>query len=280
VLRLFDTGNREECRIVCDLRNAGITVFDRDPATGKQFNISLCEHSGGSLDGVACGFAESPKKWHVLEFKTHNEKSFSEVKSKGVQVAKPLHYAQMQIYMYKMNEANPGEFDRAMYIPVNKNTDEMLGERVRLDHLFAQGLIGAAIAVVESPVAPPALSDDPKNPDCLFCPFHGLCFGTEWKDAGGHWEMFPFNRDRIERNCRTCLHSSPCKRFRPDGPGAWDCAFLGRDLSAADERAPCVHHLFHPDLLRPWSVEDASPSGEWVRYTGGTNYAGGKIVAN
>lgn len=280
VLRLFDTGNREEGRIVADLRNAGVTVFDRDPSTGAQFRVSFCEHSGGSLDGIAQGFEEAPKKWHVVEFKTHNEKSFAELKLKGVAEAKPYHYAQMQTYMYKMNEAYPGEFDRAMYIAVNKNTDEIYGERVKLDHLTAQTLIGRAISIVDSPRPDLILSHDPKYPACLFCEYHGLCFGTEWKDTGAGWAFVPFPRDKIERNCRTCLHSTPCRRARPDGTGAWECAFDNSEI--LKDKEPCVDHLFVPDFLRVslGEVVDASLDGEFVRYSGGVNYKGGKIESN
>lgn len=279
VLRLFDTGNREEGRIVTDLRNAGVTVYDRDPETGKQFRVSFCEHSGGSLDGIAQGFDEAPKKWHVVEFKTHNEKSFTELKKVGVQQAKPYHYAQMLVYMYKMNEAYPGEFDRAMYIAVNKNTDEMYGERVKLDHMAAQGLVGKARAVVESPRPAGLLSDDPKHPDCLFCEYHGLCFGNEWRSAGDHWEFFPFDRDKIERNCRTCLHSTPVDRTRKDGTGVWECAVDKWGITAKGERIPCESYLFHPDLLRfsLGEVIDASRDGDWIKYDKGINYKGGRI---
>jgi hypothetical protein len=281
VLRLFDTGNREEGRIVADLRNAGITVFDRDPSTGAQFRVSFCEHSGGSLDGIACGFEEAPKKWHVVEFKTHNEKSFAELKKVGVSEAKPYHYAQMQVYMYKMNEAFPGEFDRAMYIAVNKNTDEIYGERVRLDHMAAQALIGKAIAVVDSPRPAGRLSDDTKNQACLFCEYHGLCFGTEWKDTGEGWSFVPFSLDKIERNCRTCLHSTPCKEKRLDGSGVWKCAFDDCVIAPNVEKGTCEQHLFVPDFLRVFlgEVVDASLDGEFVRYSGGVNYKGGRIEA-
>lgn len=277
VLRLFDTGNREEGRIVADLRNAGITVFDRDPDTGKQFRVSFCEHSGGSLDGIACGFEESPKKWHVVEFKTHNEKSFSELKSNGVQAAKPYHYAQMQVYMFKMAEQFPGEFDRAMYIAVNKNTDEIYGERVKLDHLFAQQTIGKAVSVIDSPRPAGLLSDDPKHPDCLFCEYHGLCFGNEWKNTGAGWAFVPFDKNKIERNCRTCLHSTPLNEKRLNGDGVWYCTKDEGNITPLGEKAKCKDHLFVPDFLRPWSVVDADKSGDWVKYDNGTNYKGGRI---
>lgn len=277
VLRLFDTGNLEEGRIVRDLRNAGHTVFDRDPETGKQFNVTLNAHSGGSLDGIGCGFEESPKKWHVLEFKTHNAKSFAELKAKGVEKAKPLHFAQMQIYMYKMNQSFPGEFDRAMYIAVNKDTDDIYGERVKLDHMTAQGLVGKASDVVDSARPAPRLSDDPRAESCLFCQYHGLCFGNEWRDTGAGWAFVSFSPDKIERNCRTCLHSTPCPRSRPDGTGVWECSFDDSEITAKGERAECVDHLFHPDLLRSTLGEVVDASKDFVKYDRGINYKGGRI---
>ena len=196
-----------------------------------------------------------------------------------MQQAKPYHFAQMQVYMYKMNEAFPGEFDRAMYIAVNKNTDEIYGDRVKLDHLTAQGLVGKARAVVESPRPSGVLSDDPKNQACLFCEYHGLCFGTEWRSAGDHWEFFPFDRSRIERNCRTCLHSTPVSG---KGENVWECANKVPDnetgkIELLEQKETCAYHLFVPDFLRPWAVVDADRGGEWVKYDGGVNYKGGRI---
>ena len=45
MLRLFQTGHLAEPRFVADLRSIGATVWDCDPATGKQFGFS---HFGGN----------------------------------------------------------------------------------------------------------------------------------------------------------------------------------------------------------------------------------------
>ena len=37
LLRLFDTGKREEARFTMELRGIGCTVYDLDPQTGKQW---------------------------------------------------------------------------------------------------------------------------------------------------------------------------------------------------------------------------------------------------
>jgi hypothetical protein len=89
MLRLFETGDREEDRIVANLRAVGVTVWEKDPETGMQVRFEACGgHFAMSLDGVGEGFKES-KKPHTLEFKTMNEKSFKATKSMGVKQSKP-----------------------------------------------------------------------------------------------------------------------------------------------------------------------------------------------
>jgi hypothetical protein len=92
LLRLFETGDREEDRIVSNLRAVGVTVWERDPTvwerdpdTGKQVSFEACGgHFALSLDGVGEGFKES-KKPHTLEFKTMNDKNFKATKNMGVE---------------------------------------------------------------------------------------------------------------------------------------------------------------------------------------------------
>lgn len=81
LLRLFETGQLEEDRMVRNLRATGATVLEVDPDTGRQFRVEAHGgHFGGSLDGVALGLLEAPKTWHVLEFKTHSAKSFADLR--------------------------------------------------------------------------------------------------------------------------------------------------------------------------------------------------------
>ena len=47
LLRLFRRGHQEEGPLVADLRNAGVTVLDADPRTGKQFQFSVLEGAQG-----------------------------------------------------------------------------------------------------------------------------------------------------------------------------------------------------------------------------------------
>lgn len=184
LLRLFDTGNREENRLAADLRNIGIGVVDRNEETGEQIRVSVGPYFGGSLDGVAYNVPGGGSKYHVLEFKTHNDKSFAKLKKVGVAEAKPRHYIQIAIYMHL------AELDRALYVARNKNTDELYTERVKADPALAQAQIDRALRVIESRTPPERLSNNPAHYECKWCPFWGVCHGGE----------------AMERSCRTCKH--------------------------------------------------------------------------
>jgi hypothetical protein len=98
MLRLFQTGHREEARMIDDLRRSGVEVWETDPETGRQWGVEeVGGHFRGHLDGVALGVKEAPRTAHLLECKTHNAKSFAKLRAEGVRKSKPLHYAQMQV---------------------------------------------------------------------------------------------------------------------------------------------------------------------------------------
>ena len=228
LLRLFETGQKEEARFVTDLRSVGIEVHDRDEVTGEQFRFSdFGGHFGGSGDGVALGLLEAPRTWHLLEFKTYNDKRFALLKKHGVQQTSPEHYAQMVIYMDYLG------LKRAFYMAVNKNTDELYGERIKPDPQYAELLKLRAKRIVFAARPPEKLSDDPELWKCRFCDHRAVCH-----------ESRP-----AEVNCRTCLHSTPIE-------GGWHCTRHDHQLSDEEQRRGCVDHLYIPDLL-PGEMSDA-----------------------
>ena len=246
LLRLFETGQLEEERLVRNLRAAGATVVEVDPQTGRQYTVSaLGGHFGGSLDGVALGLAEAPKTWHVLEFKTHSAKSFADLSAKGVALSKPQHEAQMQIYMHLMG------LTRARYIAVCKNTDALYIERIKADSAAATRLLEKAGRIIFAQRPPERLSSDPSWFICKFCNHHKVCHQQE----------------AAAKTCRSCLHATP----RPDGP--WHCARFDEALSPDKQRSACAKHLFIPDLV-PGKVSDAGQ--DYVAYT----MAGGQTWVN
>lgn len=221
MLRLFDQGHRAEARFVDDLRMIGAKVREVD-TDGQQFAIEACGgHFRGHLDGRATGLPEAPKTEHVLEFKTHNAKSFKALQDKGVKDAKPMHWAQMQVYMLRSG------LTRAMYLAENKDTAELYEERVHLDKAAAQGFVDRAQRIIDAAEPPLRISEDPAWWECRFCPFHAQCHGTEAPQV----------------NCRTCTHSTPV-----DG-GAWHCARHDGEIPLDFQRTGCDAHLYLPPML-------------------------------
>lgn len=251
MLRLFDTGHVEEARMVAWCRLAGMAVEDRDPATGEQFEVWYLDgHGHGYTDGRATGVPGAPVVAHLLECKTHNDKSFGEVKKHKVQVAKPEHFAQMQIYMHALG------LTRALYLAKNKNTDELYAERVAYDPEYASRLLARLERIRDASTAPARIADDPNAYACRFCKKTEVCHGGAFARV----------------NCRTCLHSTPAPG------GVWRCEHHKRDLSKEDQAAGCSDHLYLPDLV-PGEQIDLSDDMRFVTYRlrDGTEWVNGPV---
>ena len=241
MLRLFERGHREESWFAEDLRAIGVTLHTVD-AAGQQFRFSAVGgHVGGSMDGAGIGFPEAPKTWHVFEAKTHSAKSFTKLQA-GVKVAKPEHWAQMQLYMKWSG------MERAFYLAVNKDTDDLLSERIEADSAAAEALEQRARMVVEASTPPDGISKDPAWFECKFCPAAAVCHRGEG----------------VQINCRTCLHSTPIT----DGDGGrWHCARHNAELPAEVMPKGCAEHRLIPALV-PWAtVTDADVESNVVWYS-------------
>ena len=231
MLRLFETGDREEDRIVRNLRDIGVTVWDRDPETGKQVRA---EGHGGhfalSLDGVGEGFPESSQP-HTLEFKTMNTKTFKALQNKGLKEVKPIYWAQCQIGMHLIG------MERCYFFAVCKETDAIYGERIKYDKSEGMKLLARAGQIIFADTPPAKLSDEPSDWRCKFCPYWAVCHGCKIPEA----------------HCRTCAHVTP------EADGSWSCAAGG------DANNVCTNHLFIPHIMpKDLSVHDAGDG--WVDY--------------
>ena len=213
MLRLFETGHLQEARIVQDLRNAGLAVWDKHP-NGRQYEfIDETGHLITKLDGVAKDIPESGKS-HVLEIKTHNKNSFTNLVKKGVQEAKPSHYAQMQISM------RLGGFTRALYVAVCKDDEQFYIERVKEDTALQDKLTKKVATLVSARLRPAGISDDASSFGCKFCDMKKVCVK----------EVEPL------RHCRTC---SMCT---PGAEGKWVCELNRHTLTFDEQRAGCEHY--------------------------------------
>lgn len=164
----------------------------------KQWRISDVDgHFGGSLDGEAAGFPDMlPDVWGLLEFKTHNTKSFVNLVQNKVKIAKPEHYRQMQIYMHKTG------LQFAVYGAVNKNDDDLYWEVVEYDPQVGEALLAKARKIIHSKKPPDRISNSPAWHACKFCDHKQVC----------HYGATPL------KNCRTCEKSTPVQ------DGKWFCS--------------------------------------------------------
>ena len=193
--RLWNRGHREEAQFEAFLLWAGFSIRTIDPSTDKQYRVSLLNgHYGGSSDGIALvrWLEELPV---ICEFKTHNNKSFTELKEKKVKAAKPQHYDQCCGYGANF------KIKYALYCAVNKDTDEWYFEFVELDWNRAIELEKKASDIIYSQTPPPRINENPSYWKCKFCDYLDECHHGK----------------PIEKNCRSC------KNATPDLNGEWKC---------------------------------------------------------
>ncbi|MBU2708775.1 hypothetical protein KCM76_22470 [Zooshikella marina] len=236
--RLFQTGHLAEDRFTADLKSIGVKVSTVNPRTGKQYQINACDgFFGGSLDGIGLGFPENPNQKHVVEMKTHSDKSFKELKKKGVKKAKPQHYTQMQVYM------SASKIKHAFYIAVNKDNEELYGEFIDFDEDHANEQYEKAARIIASDRPLARINDDPSWFECKLCNHQAICHGEKAPAV----------------NCRTCLHISA------EAGGSWVCKRYNVTLTEQQQLWGCRSHLYIPDLLLNFA--EALDAGEyWIEY--------------
>lgn len=220
-LRLFNRGHLEEARFLAMLEMVGVHI---EPAEdGGQHQVSDGGHIGTSLDALLYNVPEAPAEWCVGEFKTHNDKSFKGLLSTGVQLAKPMHYSQMQAMM-KLR----GVY-KCLYMGVNKNDDAIYCEIVFYAPVFADNLLTMASEIVVQKDAPKRISNDPSFFSCVYC---------------NHKQRCHFPTEEVDRNCRTCAHSEATL------DGVWHCHRLRIELTKDMQLSGCHEHSPIPDLQR------------------------------
>lgn len=184
MLRLWNRGHLEEGRLIAALLAARVEVYPQD-TTGKQYRVSAHGgHFGGSSDGVAVGIPDLPVGIPcLLEFKTHSDKSFAELRN-GVEVAKPQHYVQMQIYMGKLG------LQYALYLATNKNDDTLHAEIVTYRGSVSEAYLDLARSIIYDTALPNRLPNaSPAYFHCKhMCDHTATCFKTY----------------APRRSCRTC----------------------------------------------------------------------------
>jgi len=194
--RLFNRGHREEERIIEWLKGVGFHILELNPQTSKQWLFAkFGGHYGGSTDGLATHPIYFPDHRLVLEFKTHNAKSFAKLRKEGVKQSKPKHYAQMCVY--------GREFDcgLGLYAASNKDDDDLHIEIVWINNEVGRNLEDRAKYIITATEEPSKMQGaNPSHYICKTCESLGVCFYKEPAD----------------KNCRSCKNAVPVE-------GGWFC---------------------------------------------------------
>ena len=238
MLRLFDTGHREEARLIHELREIGCTVNAIDKETGKQ--IAVSSHGGhfrGHVDGVVTGLPEAPDVVHLMDVKTTNSKKFDELLKKGMEKLYPAYWAQAHGYMGKLG------ISRGVYIFVCKDDERIHAEFFDFDPKVFEKYEKRAESIIFSDRMPPPLSTEPSWHECKFCSNHSFCHETKMTK---------------NVNCRTCANSTA------ERDGTWSCAHYGATIpDFTAQLSGCSSHILHPDLV-PWNYKPFEHGVIWM----------------
>lgn len=222
MLRLFRRGHMEEVTAVADLEAAGCVLSH----TGEnQARVTLAGHVYGHADGIIeSGVPEAPKTRHLFECKTHSLKSFDGLLKDGLRKSKPMHWAQMQVYMHGLG------LTRGLYYAVCKDNDNLYIERIEYERNASKAFIERGERITTSARMPePLAGGGPSWYQCKFCPAYSHC-----------WEGKPVER----KSCRTCQFAVA----RHDG--AWRCASWDSVIPLDAQREGCDRFAMRQDLER------------------------------
>jgi hypothetical protein len=215
--RLFNVGHKEEENFQKLLMWMGFFIREIDPATDKQYKFSsLNGHYGGSGDTIALmPWFKNEDDRILVEYKTHNKKSFEHLVSNKLVKSKPKHFAQMCGYGKAFHTRY------GLYCAYNKDDSDYYFELIELDWQFAQQLENKAFDIIVARIAPSRISDNPSYFECKYCHFNEIChYGAN-----------------VEKNCRSCKQAIPTENAK------WICTRFNMEIPNNFIPNGCEYHV-------------------------------------
>ena len=207
VKRLFKRGHDAEMEMIDDLQKIGIIVTDQQKAIK-----ATAGHWRGHIDGIGEFIFERGFGRFLVEFKTHNDKSFKDLLKLKVKTSKPVHYDQMTAYMGYL------ELPKCLYVATNKNDSAYYLEWVEFNEERFKELKRKEFEIITSDALLPRIgTGTPTWFECKFCDAADVCF----------------NNKPVESNCRTCQYVDVMDE------GVWHCSKHKQNLTEAEQRAGC-----------------------------------------
>ncbi len=196
MLRLFNFGKDMEETLIRELMHfLKISVTD-----AQKECIGFSGHWKGHIDGIGRFFGDDNfgiKDEFLLEFKTHNAKSFADLKKNGMIMSKPVHFGQVTAYMGYL------KLDKCLYVAYNKDTSEVYLEFVDFEEDYFKELKRKEAEIIMADTLLPRIGNDsPMWFECKLCDHSDVCFGKKAPN----------------RNCKTCQYVD----VKPDG--VWECS--------------------------------------------------------
>lgn len=207
--RLFNDGHNAEPQLIDALKGIGIHVYDQQEEV-----VGCTGFVKGHTDGKGSWFTSDYQLFSdsefLVEFKTHNQKSFDELKkTPDLQNTKPVHYSQMIAYMGHL------ELSKGLYVAKNKNTSEIHVRVIDFDAGHFDDLRRKEVEVVTADTLLPRIGNDNITWfECKMCNAKDVCF----------------DRKQPDRDCRNC------KNVDVEQGGVWRCTISGEQL---DKLIPC-----------------------------------------
>tara|TARA_R110000744_G_C19371578_1_gene562717 strand:- start:19491 stop:20327 length:837 start_codon:yes stop_codon:yes gene_type:complete len=216
IKRLFQVGHDAEPKLVAEIEQLGYTFHsDQLEVTGTG------GHWKGHIDGVFVKLQELPHRdfsshEYLAEFKTHNDKSFKDLKKLGVKKSKPLHFDQCTSYSGYLN------LEQSKYVAYNKNDSEIYVEDIPFDKERFKELKSKEAEVIMAEVLLPKIGNGTSNWfECKMCDARATC----------HKGKLP------PVTCRTCRWVD----VLPDG--IWACSKTLSALTVDEQKEACGDYL-------------------------------------
>ena len=203
--RLFGFGHMMEPQMITDLSQCGIFV------TGTQTEIiATAGHWKGHCDGIGVSEADMDQKFNV-EFKTHNDKNFKTLVSKGAE-AFPKHVHQANSYCGYL------DLPYTFYLAYNKNDSKYHYETIQFDIDMFKEDKKKEMEVISSDVLLPRIGNGTAVwHECKMCDAAIVCF----------------KRKKPPVSCRTC------EKVDVDMGGRWICSLTDLDLTVDRQKEAC-----------------------------------------
>lgn len=172
IKRIFDRGYVYESKMVEWMHEVGF-VFEQDPTKLELADFSTTDVPQGRFKGHVDGvLLDGPDDWDypiLWENKCLNNKSYMDVKERGVKLSKYGYYCQVQIYMAYL------KLDKCLFTIINADTMAIHEEVIPIDPVKINELKAIVADVFETTERNKLVRKTNNRYHCKFCDYKEVC---------------------------------------------------------------------------------------------------------